>query len=132
MEKPFFDPSVFWLHRMKDDIFNDRSTNQRIYDLVRQIPPGRVASYGQIARMVGGGVGPRQVGYALAALKSGTDVPWQRVINAKGRISLPGIGGAIQRQLLLEEGVQFDEDDCVDFERFGWNSAADEDHTDQG
>ncbi|GAP12015.1 O(6)-alkylguanine repair protein YbaZ [Bellilinea caldifistulae] len=110
---------------MKDEIFNDRSTNQRIYDLVRQIPPGRVASYGQIARMVGGGVGPRQVGYALAALKSGTDVPWQRVINAKGRISLPGIGGAIQRQLLIEEGVQFDENDSVDFERYGWNAAAD-------
>ncbi|GIV63241.1 MAG: methyltransferase [Bellilinea sp.] len=113
---------------MKDDIFNDRSTNQRIYDLVRQIPPGRVASYGQIARMVGGGIGPRQVGYALAALKSGTDVPWQRVINAKGHISLPGIGGAIQRQLLLEEGVQFDENDRVDFDRFGWNGSTDADN----
>lgn len=110
---------------MNDDIFNDRSTNQRIYELVRRIPPGRVASYGQIARMIGGGVGPRQVGYALAALKAGTDVPWQRVINARGRISLPGIGGAIQKQLLLEEGIQFDENDCVDFERFGWNGSAD-------
>lgn len=117
---------------MKDDIFNDHSINQRIYDLVRQIPAGRVASYGQIARMVGGGVGPRQVGYALAALKAGTDVPWQRVINAKGRISLPGIGGAIQRQLLLEEGVQFDENDCVDFERFGWNGNGELPHPAQG
>ncbi|MFZ6021434.1 MAG: MGMT family protein [Chloroflexota bacterium] len=117
---------------MKDDIFNDLSINQRIYEIVRQIPPGRVASYGQIARMVGGGVGPRQVGYALAALKAGTDVPWQRVINAKGRISLPGIGGAIQRQLLLEEGVQFDENDSVNFERFGWNGNGELPHHAQG
>ena len=113
---------------MNNDIFNDRSTNQRIYELVRRIPPGRVASYGQIARMIGGGVGPRQVGYALAALTAGTDVPWQRVINARGRISLPGFGGAIQKQLLLEEGIQFDENDCVDFERFGWNGPADGDN----
>jgi methylated-DNA-protein-cysteine methyltransferase related protein len=52
----------------------------------------------------------------------GTDVPWQRVINAKGRISPHGFGygSALQRQILEEEGVEFDAEDCVDFERFGW------------
>ncbi|MEN4010507.1 MAG: MGMT family protein [Chloroflexota bacterium] len=109
---------------MKDAMFLDSSTNQRIFALVRQIPAGKVASYGQIARIVGQGVSARQVGYALASLRSATDVPWQRVINAQGRISLPGVGGAIQKKLLLEEGIEFDENDRVDFDRYGWDGAA--------
>ncbi len=108
---------------MKEAIFLDSSTHQRIFAVVCQIPPGKVASYGQIARIVGMGVGARQVGYALASLRSGSDVPWQRVINAQGRISLPGVGGAIQKKLLLEEGILFDENDRVDFERYGWDGS---------
>jgi methylated-DNA-protein-cysteine methyltransferase-like protein len=93
----------------------------RIYDIVRQIPPGKVATYGQVARIVGGCT-PRMVGYAMAALNEGTDVPWQRVINAKGRISPHGFGygSALQRQILEEEGVEFDAEGRLDFERFGW------------
>ncbi|HML41279.1 MAG TPA: MGMT family protein [Bellilinea sp.] len=105
---------------MDNDIRLDSSYTARIHAMVRQIPYGRVASYGQIARIVGGGVQARQVGYALAGLKTGTDIPWQRVINSKGQISLPGIGGAMQKQLLLEEGIEFDERDRVDMQRFGW------------
>ena len=63
----------------------------RIYDLVRQIPPGKVATYGQIAGVVGGCTA-RMVGYAMAAVPEGLDVPWQRVINAKGKISPHGFG----------------------------------------
>jgi methylated-DNA-protein-cysteine methyltransferase-like protein len=97
---------------------------QTIYALVRQIPSGNVASYGQIARIVGGCT-PRMVGYALSALKNtpdGAQVPWQRVINAQGKISSfgDGFGSAIQRQLLEEEGIHFDLEGRVDFNRAGW------------
>ncbi len=91
---------------------------QRIYNVVRQIPPGKVASYGQIAQIAG--CTAREVGYAMAAVKQ-DDIPWQRVINAQGKISLrPGGGGEMQRQLLEQEGVRFNAKDQVDFNEFGW------------
>lgn len=97
---------------------------ERIYALVRLIPPGKVTTYGRIAELVGG-CSARMVGYAMAALKRGgaPDVPWQRVINAKGQISVhgDGIGNAMQRIILEEEGVEFDANDRTDFERFGWH-----------
>jgi methylated-DNA-protein-cysteine methyltransferase-like protein len=95
---------------------------QRIYAMVKQIPAGQVASYGGIARVVGG-CSARMVGYAMAALKDSReimDVPWQRVINRQGRISLTGEGYAIQRHLLEAEGVVFDDQGVVDFAIFGW------------
>lgn len=82
----------------------------RIYLVVSQIPPGSVATYGQIAAIVGDCTA-RMVGYALAALPAGrVDVPWQRVINAQGKISPRGDGWGTERQRLLleEEGVRFD------------------------
>ncbi len=80
-----------------------------------------MATYGQIARLVGGCTA-RMVGYALAALSEGNDVPWQRVINAQGKISPHGFGygSAMQRLLLEEEGVRFDASNRVDFAEFGW------------
>lgn len=99
----------------------DPTYQQIVYAIVRQIPSGMVASYGQVARIAGGGVSARMVGYALAALPQGTDVPWQRVINSQGKISLPGFGRMTQENLLREEGVQFSPDGRIDFERFGWN-----------
>ena len=85
----------------------------KIYALVRQIPPGKVASYGQISKIVGG-CSARMVGYAMSALKSTKemeDVPWQRVINSQGKCSTfgDGIGESIQRKLLEEEGIEFDD-----------------------
>jgi methylated-DNA-protein-cysteine methyltransferase-like protein len=95
----------------------------RIYAMVRRIPYGRVTTYGRIAELVGGCTA-RIVGYAMAALKRGTapDVPWQRVINAKGKISVhgDGVGNAMQRSILEDEGVQFNENDRIDFDRYGW------------
>ncbi len=85
---------------------NQPGLNKRIYSLVRQIPEGKVATYGQIATLVG--TGPRQVGYAMAALPD-PDVPWHRVINSQGKVS-PRSGGAgenIQRALLEVEGIRF-------------------------
>jgi methylated-DNA-protein-cysteine methyltransferase-like protein len=94
----------------------------RIYAVVRQIPPGRVATYGQIA-MLTGGCSARMVGYAMAALAhtGGKEVPWQRIINRMGKISiLDPFGKIAQRRLLEEEGVRFDERDRINLIAYGW------------
>lgn len=103
------------------------SSYERIWSAVRRIPRGRVATYGQIARIAGLPRQPRMVGYALHSLPDelAKAVPWQRVINAQGRISLRRFEGseAVQRKLLEREGVKFDAYARVDFERFGWKPA---------
>ena len=78
----------------------------RIYAAVQRIPRGRVATYGQIAALADLPRRARQVGYALHALPPGSPVPWQRVVNARGEVSLPGLAGARQRELLAAEGVE--------------------------
>lgn len=92
----------------------------RIYQVVRHIPPGQVATYGQVARQLEMAHAARTVGWALRALPEGSDVPWQRVINAQGAISLDPHGAAIQRALLESEGVVFDERGRVDLDVYGW------------
>jgi len=94
---------------------------ERIYNMVRQIPPGKVATYGQIAKIVDRCTA-HMVGYAMAALPPNTDVPWQRVINYKGEISRRsrGDGGLRQRKLLEAEGLQFDERGRVDLKKIRW------------
>jgi len=94
----------------------------RIYAAVRRIPVGRVATYGQIAR-VAGRVGARQVGYALHRLRD-ESVPWHRVINARGEISLGGEAGDVQRAMLEGEGVELDARGRVDLERYRWRGGA--------
>lgn len=98
-----------------------RTTYQRIYDAIRRVPRGKVATYGQIAGLVG--VGPRQVGYALHALRGERAVPWHRVLNAAGRISLTGPGAITQRMRLEREGVRFRASGRVDLAAFGWRPA---------
>ena len=91
----------------------------RIYAVVRHIPPGQVATYGQVATVVGPPVTARQVGDAMAALRddsSEPSVPWQRVINAQGTVST----GRHQQQLLEQEGVVFNLKGYTDLRRFGW------------
>ncbi len=97
------------------------SLYRRIYAVVAEIPPGRVATYGQIAAIVGR-CSPRVVGYAMAASPAALDLPWQRVINSQGRVSArsSGEGSRDQRALLEAEGVVFDVKGCVDFSRFAW------------
>jgi methylated-DNA-protein-cysteine methyltransferase-like protein len=94
---------------------------ERIYEVIRQVPAGKVATYGQIADIVGKCT-PRMVGYALAALKPGLDVPWQRIINSQGKISLRADGAeSIEQRYLLElEGIRFDFNGRIDMEKFGW------------
>ena len=95
--------------------------HQTIYEVVKTIPAGVVATYGQVAAIVG--CGPRLVGYALASLPAGMDVPWQRVINSQGKISIRSDGGADprQRQALIREGIVFSLKGTVDLKRFGWD-----------
>ena len=92
----------------------------RIYQRVRQVPAGRVTTYGAVGRAVG--CPARVVGFAMAALPPGHDVPWHRVVNSQGRISRPahGDGRQVQRLLLENEGVCFGESDRIDLERFAW------------
>jgi methylated-DNA-protein-cysteine methyltransferase related protein len=94
---------------------------QRIYRAVRRIPRGRVATYGQVAELAGLEGHARQVGYALHALPAGSSVPWHRVINARGEISLPRGSDSreLQRLMLEAEGVKFD-GGRVDLQRYGW------------
>jgi methylated-DNA-protein-cysteine methyltransferase-like protein len=99
----------------------------RIYAAVRRIPRGRVATYGQIATLAGLRGHARQVGYAMAALRAGTTVPWHRVINAQGKVSARrgDTGGRPrQRRLLEREGVRFDARGMVSLDRYRWRPRA--------
>ena len=93
-----------------------------IYNVVMRIPRGRVATYGQIAELAGIPRQPRRIGYALSALPQGSGVPWHRVINARGEISLrsKGKADALQRRLLKQEGVTFGRDGRIPLDRFRW------------
>ena len=93
----------------------------RIYDVVRRIPRGRVATYGQVAALAGAPRHARQVGYALYDTPADTSLPWHRVINARGEVSPrsePGWEG-LQRQLLEAEGVAF-RHGRIDLRRYRW------------
>jgi len=102
----------------------------RVYRVVRAIPAGRVMTYGKVAAMIPPPSGTdvpgyervkaRWVGYAMAECPD--DVPWQRVVNARGRVSLrPGEGPEVQRLLLMQEGVVFDEAGRIELAAFGWD-----------
>jgi methylated-DNA-protein-cysteine methyltransferase-like protein len=100
-----------------------RSSYERIYAVVRRVPRGKVATYGQIAEIAGLGGHARQVGYAMAAIPKSSAVPWHRVINAQGRVSMRSAGAGstiIQQQLLEREGVAFDGGGRVSLTRFRW------------
>ncbi|HLY28516.1 MAG TPA: MGMT family protein [Aggregatilineales bacterium] len=95
--------------------FNSPKFNAQVYTLVKLIPRGKLLSYGKVAALLGVPNGARQVGWAMAALPDDTDVPWQRVINAQGRISTRRRPGdeRHQRERLDAEGVHFSEDGRV-------------------
>ncbi len=101
---------------------------EQVYAVVRRIPRGRVTSYGRIAQMLGHAEAARAVGYALNALghkrpvSPRDEVPWQRVVNSQGRISIPNTAGAADRQaeLLRAEGVAVGEDLRIDLDVYLW------------
>lgn len=94
----------------------------RVHALVRRVPRGRVISYGGVAALLGQPRAARGVGQALHALPDDTDVPWWRVVNRNGEISIRGVlhGAIRQRQLLRSEGVRFDRTGRIDWRRFAW------------
>ena len=94
----------------------------RIYAVVRRIPHGRVATYGQVALLAGLSGHARQVGYALHSMAAHLPVPWHRVVNARGAISPRSEPGSdrIQRQLLEREGVVFNEADRLELSHYQW------------
>lgn len=96
------------------------SLYENIYAVTRTIPRGKVATYGQIAKLSGLGPHARMVGYALHALTPEKQVPWHRVVGAGGKISLRGPGYAVQRELLESEGVEFTQAGKIPMDRFGW------------
>ncbi len=113
---------------------NPQAYNEQAWSIVRQIPSGKVAAYGQIAKMIPPPNGveletyaafaPRWVGGAMAACPD--DVPWQRVINSQGKIS-ERAGAEKQRQLLEEEGIIFDAKDRIDLKKYGWSGTNEDD-----
>lgn len=97
-----------------------KGLHRRIHDVVSQIPRGRIATYGQIARLAGLLGQARLVGYALHALPAGTSVPWQRVVNAQGAISTRSGHATPQRRLLEGEGIRFDSRGRIPLASFQW------------
>jgi methylated-DNA-protein-cysteine methyltransferase related protein len=97
---------------------------ESIYAIVRQIPVGQVATYGQIAELVGLYGRARVIGYALFRVAPESDIPWQRVINAKGMVSQSPLrqgSDDLQRILLEQEGVAFDTQGKIDLKCYQWN-----------
>ncbi|MEM7115707.1 MAG: MGMT family protein [Chloroflexota bacterium] len=98
----------------------------QVYAVVRRIPRGKVTSYGRVAAMLGRPRAARAVGYALSALKDGNpnlqDVPWQRVINSQGRISIRHRENTPNRQaeILRGEGVEVNDDLKINLDKFLW------------
>lgn len=96
---------------------------QKIRDVIKRIPPGRVATYGQIAAYAGDPRATRQVVWVLHTFSEKDNLPWHRVVNSKGQISLrPGNGYELQKALLEKEGIVFGEGGTIDLDRFLWDS----------
>jgi len=102
----------------KNDI---SSFTKRVVSVIKSIPFGKVATYGQIAALAGNRYGARQVVWILNSLSEKENLPWHRVINSHGKISLkPGAGYEVQKKLLLNEEIKFAKDDRIDFKLYLW------------
>lgn len=104
----------------------DNSFGQRLKDVIKKVPKGKVATYGQIAALAGNPRAARQVVRILHSSSEKDKLPWHRIVNRQGRISLKrGYGYEIQRELLRQEGIKFDENDTIDFDRYLWSPSWD-------
>jgi methylated-DNA-protein-cysteine methyltransferase related protein len=101
-----------------------KSLKEKVYELARKIPRGRVATYGDLAAMAGAPRAAREVGWALSALPHDTKVPWWRVINRRGEISCRSHDGpdaaGLQAALLRAEGIEVSEGGALDLSRYRW------------
>ncbi|WP_312268741.1 MGMT family protein [Pseudescherichia sp.] len=93
---------------------------QRVWQIVAAIPPGSVTTYGEVARLAGSPRAARQVGGVLRRLPEGSTLPWHRVVNRQGQISLTGPDLQRQRQALLADGVQVSGSGIIDLARYRW------------
>lgn len=91
---------------------------EEVWRVVRRIPRGKVATYGQVSQMIGKRLTPVGVGWALGAAPK--NVPWQRVVNRQGGISTDRQHEGLQRAMLEAEGVRFDAEGCIDLSRYQW------------
>jgi methylated-DNA-protein-cysteine methyltransferase-like protein len=107
---------------MKEKPKPDQFYRERVYEIVRRIPRGRVMTYGQIAYILGKGYTPRTVGFVMHST-SESKIPWQRVINSQGRCSTGRIvlPSDMQQRLLEREGVKFDATGRCDLQTFLWH-----------
>jgi methylated-DNA-protein-cysteine methyltransferase-like protein len=99
------------------------SFSQRAKRIIKNVPRGKVATYGQIAALAGNPLGARQIVRILHSSSKKDRLPWQRIVNRKGQIALkPGFGYEEQKQLLEKEGVSFSINGAIDLKRYGWKS----------
>ncbi len=107
---------------MEDKQVNDKKYRQRVYEIVQEIPVGRVMTYGQIAEMLGEGYTPRTVGFVMHAADT-KETPWQRVINSQGACSTGRMTVPVnlQQQILEAEGVKFNEKNRCDLNIYRWS-----------
>ena len=102
---------------------SSKNVYKQIYNVIAQIPKGKVATYKQVAIKSGFGGHARMVGYALNRLPEDLNIPWHRVINSQGKISYAISRNGhddLQKQLLIEEGVNFSKDNVVNLDKFGF------------
>ena len=99
------------------------NTFELVYSLVRKVPEGKVATYGQIACMIGNPRLSRVVGYAMSSCPY-DDVPCHRIVNRLGELakSFGEDGNEVQKYLLEKEGIKFDKDNRINLKKYGWNS----------
>ena len=106
---------------MNDEKDEFMSFHQKVINIIKSIPKGKVAPYGQIAAMAGDPRGARMVVRVLHTSTKKENLPWHRVVNSEGGISLkPGSGYEVQKELLKKEGIIFKDDDSIDLKRFRW------------
>ena len=105
-----------------DNQVNDQKYRERVYEIVREIPSGKVMTYGQLAEILGAGYTPRTVGFVMHGADTNY-VPWQRVINSKGACSTGKMTMPInlQQQMLEDEGIFFNEKECCDLKEYLWS-----------
>jgi methylated-DNA-protein-cysteine methyltransferase-like protein len=103
------------------DLTSDKNYREKVYEIVREIPPARVMTYGQIAEILGEGYTARTVGYVMHAAET-ENVPWQRVINSQGKCSTDKLllPHNIQQKILEDEGIVFNEKGKCDLNIYRW------------
>lgn len=101
---------------------------ERIIYFIKNIPKGRVLTYGRVALLAGNSRGARQVSWALRSMTEKHDLPWHRVISSKGIISIKDDAGyALQKELLLAEGISFNGKDQIDLDQYMWDGIVEHD-----